>query len=54
VAPQPRYRALVDEAVKYAGTKPRDESRRVSAFLKKTIFEKRREATRWQWPCNHA
>jgi transaldolase len=35
VAPQPRYRALVDEALKFAGAQPGDESQRRAAFLEK-------------------
>jgi transaldolase len=34
-APQAQYHALVDEAVKFAGTQPGDESQRKSAFLEK-------------------
>jgi len=34
-ASQPRYRGLVDDAVKYAGTQPMDESHRKSAFMEK-------------------
>ena len=34
-APLPQYRALVEEAVKYAGAQPGDESQRRSAFLEK-------------------
>jgi transaldolase len=35
VAPLPRYRALVEEAVHYAGTQPGEEARRRSAFMEK-------------------
>jgi transaldolase len=35
VAPLPQYRALVDEAVRYAGTQPGDESLRRSSFMEK-------------------
>jgi transaldolase len=35
VGPLPKYRALVDEAVRYAGTRPGDEARRRSAFMEK-------------------
>lgn len=34
-APQPRYRALVDEALKFAGAQPGDEAQRTSAFMEK-------------------
>ena len=34
-APQPRYRALVDEALKFAGAQPGDEAQRRSAFMEK-------------------
>ena len=34
-APQPQYRALVDEALKFAGAQPGDESQRRSAFMEK-------------------
>jgi transaldolase len=35
VAPQPQYRALVDEAIKYAVAQPGDHARRTSAFMEK-------------------
>ncbi len=43
VAPLPRYRALVEEAVRYAGTQPGDESRRRSAFMEKLAVNFGRE-----------